>query len=288
MSLYCDILSRADAFPSQRQGARASALDSLARAAVIAIAALVSVFAAWQFVMPETFVSVRGLNPLAVAAWRAHLGWHPAFVSLPVYTAVFRGLIALPFAAYALLLWCVARGARIDFRFALALAAVLCLALAVAMPASLSTDVFAYVGYGRLRVVHGLNPHLATQVDLVRLGDPTAPYLHWPIPSPYGPLWTLLSMALVALAPAQSVWGVVVAFKLGAALAVLAAGAAGRATVGRLAAAEAGAIGDRVAPGTPVPPGSAPRADAIFAAIASRSWTIASSSGTFTIVEPSA
>lgn len=108
-------------------------------------------------------------------------------VSLAVYAAVFRILLALPFAVYGAVLWAVARGARIDARWTACVAVGTVIVLAVAMPASLSTDVFAYVGYGRLRVAHGLNPHLATQTDLVRLGDPTAPYLRWPIPSPYGP-----------------------------------------------------------------------------------------------------
>jgi hypothetical protein len=95
------------------------------------------------------------------------------------------------------------------------------LMLVVLAPPSLSPDVYAYVGYARLAVVHHLNPYVATQKTLVALHDVTAPFLRWPIASPYGPLWTLLCMAVewpLRFAPPALA---VIALKLIGALAVL-------------------------------------------------------------------
>ena len=195
------------------------------------------VLAAWTYVLPPEFQSVRGLNLRALHTWRGmvapfHPGWWTT-PSLETARAVFRGLTVAGWLAYGTVVWCVFRGARFGAGWTWPLAVPLVLVLAVAMPPVLSTDVFAYVGYGRLSVVHGLNPHLHTQVELVRLGDPTAPYLHWPIASPYGPLWTLISMAVVRLAPAGALVGPVIALKVAAGLALLGMAAAARALVAR-------------------------------------------------------
>ena len=203
-------------------------------------------FAGWQLVMPPEFQSIRGLNPRAVVAWRSWFGapWDPRAVAVDVYRTLFRTFIVIAWVAYAGLLWFVARGARLGTGWTWPVAIPLVAALAVAMPATLSTDVFAYVGYARMSVVHGLNPHLHTQAELIRLADPTTPYLRWPISSPYGPLWTLFSMAVVfagrqissAPSEAAAIVGPVIAFKLAAGLALLGA------------AAVAGAIARRTAP----------------------------------------
>ena len=102
------------------------------------------------------------------------------------------------------------------------------------MPADLSTDVYTYVGYARMAVVHGLNPHVDPASELVRLADPTAPFIHWRAPSPYGPLSTLMTMAAVAVAPGRSILASVVLIKLLTAAAVLGAAVAARRIVREL------------------------------------------------------
>jgi len=200
--------------------------------AAIAISAVA--LALWQWLTPAGFASVYGVNPRAVADWRHAVGLAnaPPSLSLRAYNVVFRALLAEMLLAYAVLLWRVHVGtdrpaqpppppaARQVLRVAIPVVAL----VALLMPPLLSTDVFAYVGYGRLGVVHDLNPHLHTQAELVRRGDPTAPYLHWDIPSPYGALWTIVSMLLVRVMPAGAVLLPVLAFKLlgGAALVAVA------------------------------------------------------------------
>lgn len=197
-----------------------------------AIAAGAVALALWQWLTPAGFDSVLGVNPRAAADWRHAVGLAnaPASLSLRAYNVVFRALLAEMLLAYAVLLWRVHIGtdrpaqpsppppptARQVLRVAIPVVAL----VALLMPPLLSTDVFAYVGYGRLAVVHDLNPHLHTQGELVTRGDPTGPYLHWDIPSPYGGLWTIVSMLVVRLMPANAVLLPVLTFKLlgGAAL----------------------------------------------------------------------
>jgi len=193
-----------------------------AAAAIVATAVLG--LALWQHVMPSQFVSLFGLNPAATAELHAALGVHPAAVSAAAFAAVFRGLVVVAFTGYALLLWLTFRSppgavARPIARAAMAFPFV----VALIMPAALSADVYTYIGYGRMAVVHGLNPHVDPAGDLIRLGDPTAPFIDWKTPSPYGPLATLMMMAAVVAAPAGSLLLPVLWFKLMTAAALLGA-----------------------------------------------------------------
>jgi alpha-1,6-mannosyltransferase len=83
-------------------------------------------------------------------------------------------------------------------------------------PPMLSTDIFNYIDYGRLGVVHGLDPYLHGAI-----AARSDPVFHWTgqlwihTPTVYGPLFTLLSYAFVPLGVAGSLW----AFKAVAALA---------------------------------------------------------------------
>ena len=58
----------------------------------------------------------------------------------------------------------------------------------VACPPMLSGDALAYVAYGRLPGLHGLNPYLDGRQALAALGDPSARFLVWDTPLPYGPV----------------------------------------------------------------------------------------------------
>lgn len=72
-------------------------------------------------------------------------------------------------------------------------------------PPLLSQDVFGYLGFARLGVLHGLDPY--THVAAAAAGDPVFPFLGWPFQhSPYGPLFTLASYAIVPLGLAGGLW----------------------------------------------------------------------------------
>ncbi len=69
------------------------------------------------------------------------------------------------------------------------------------------TDVFNYVNYGRMEVVHHLNPYTTIPI-LEPHGDPSYYLSNWhQLLSPYGPLFTLMTFALVPLGVAGVVLG---------------------------------------------------------------------------------
>ena len=72
----------------------------------------------------------------------------------------------------------------------------------LALPHLLSRDLYAYLFYGRMDLLQGINPLTVAPID--GAVDPYLVYLKtWKhSPSPYGPLWALLSRVLTALRPA--------------------------------------------------------------------------------------
>ncbi len=84
-------------------------------------------------------------------------------------------------------------------------------------PTIVSTDVFGYIGYARELASHGLNPYLSEPISLGR--DDLLRFIYWKHqPSPYGPLFTLLSAPLGAPSTVAALW----LFKAAAGLASIA------------------------------------------------------------------
>ena len=68
------------------------------------------------------------------------------------------------------------------------------------------TDVFNYVNYGRMEIVHGLNPYTTIPV-LEPHNDPSFDLSNWhQLLSPYGPLFTIVTFVVVPLGVAASFW----------------------------------------------------------------------------------
>jgi hypothetical protein len=68
------------------------------------------------------------------------------------------------------------------------------------------TDVFNYINYGRMEVVHHLNPYTTIPI-LEPHNDPSYVVSNWhQLLSPYGPLFTLLTFAVVPLGVAAAFW----------------------------------------------------------------------------------
>jgi hypothetical protein len=77
--------------------------------------------------------------------------------------------------------------------------------LLLSPPLSL-TDVFNYINYGRMGMLHGLNPY-TTIPALGPHGDPSYALSNWhQLITPYGPLFTLITYAVVPLGLAGSLW----------------------------------------------------------------------------------
>jgi hypothetical protein len=98
-------------------------------------------------------------------------------------------------------------------------------------PPLISQDVFGYLAFARMGVLHGLDPY--THVAFEMPTDPIYAFIGWPFQnSPYGPLFTLASYATAPLGLAGGLWALKAAAVAGSLLAVAltarAAGALGR------------------------------------------------------------
>jgi alpha-1,6-mannosyltransferase len=92
-------------------------------------------------------------------------------------------------------------------RWAIGLVALLNLVVFVG-PILISTDVFSYLAYARMGVVHGTNPYLNGPVAIS--GDPVFHYVghNWlRVDTAYGPIYTLLSYPLGTLGLVGGLWG---------------------------------------------------------------------------------
>jgi alpha-1,6-mannosyltransferase len=111
--------------------------------------------------------------------------------------------------AYGVLLWLLrARTHNVSLsRWAIGLVALLNLIVFVG-PILISTDVFSYLAYARMGVVHGINPYTHGPVAIV--GDPVFYYVghDWlRVATAYGPVYTLISYPLGALGLVGGLWG---------------------------------------------------------------------------------
>jgi hypothetical protein len=90
-------------------------------------------------------------------------------------------------------------------RWAIATVVGVHLTLLLSPPLSL-TDVFNYINYGRMGMLHGLDPY-TTIPALGPHSDPSYALSNWhQLLTPYGPLFTLITYAVVPLGIAGSLW----------------------------------------------------------------------------------
>ena len=114
---------------------------------------------------------------------------------------LFSALTVVMAACYALL---VAAGRYVPLRWAVG-AIVATHVVLVLGPPLLLTDLFNYLDYARMGVLHGLNPYTAVPADAG--SDPSYHLATWHhLSSPYGPLFTLFTYALVPLDFKPSYW----------------------------------------------------------------------------------
>jgi hypothetical protein len=167
------------------------------------------------------FVVIAADRPSLFAA-TSHAGFFPGWMAGPLgglwpgltrnTTALrflFTGTMAAMYASYVLALAYVPSIADARLRARWAIAAVVGVhAIFFLAPPMALTDVFNYINYGRMEVVHHLNPY-TTYPILEPHGDPSYALSNWhQLLSPYGPLFTLLTFALVPLGVAASFWAI--------------------------------------------------------------------------------
>jgi hypothetical protein len=211
---------------------------------VAAVAAVLGTlaWALWLYAIPLDYTCSWGINLDHAEHFRRALGLPAWRASIPRFREGLAACMAVAWAAYLGLLAIVLAGGAPPRRWTARLALGAGLVLAIVGPPALSSDIYAYVGYARLVVVHHLSPYVETQWTLVQRGDLTSPFLAWPISSPYGPGWTILSIVFVRLWPTSVIGGPIVMFKLLAAGALLALAEGGRRLAERFVPARAEAV----------------------------------------------
>jgi hypothetical protein len=144
-----------------------------------------------------------------------HTGYFPRWMAgplgglLPGFTNngttlkwLFTGAVIVMYCAYVLVL---KRVARLPARWVLAAIAAVHTIFLLSPPLSL-TDLFNYINYGRMEVVYNLNPYTTIPI-LEPHNDPAFLLSNWhELLSPYGPLFTLVTFAVVPLGVAGSFW----------------------------------------------------------------------------------
>ncbi len=114
----------------------------------------------------------------------------------------FTATIVVMYASYAVGLKYVP---RLRARWAIAAVVAVHAIMFLAPPLAL-TDIFNYVNYGRMEIFHHLNPYTTTPI-LEPHDDPSFALSNWhQLLSPYGPLFTLMTFAVVPLGVAASFW----------------------------------------------------------------------------------
>jgi alpha-1,6-mannosyltransferase len=194
----------AESLPARRQEVQARRGRAIPHPAIIGSVALATLVAALFALAagaasgPSSYVPLRTRRfPNWVAGPLHSLGFATS-------TGVLELLVIVMCIAYVVTLVCASALRSRALWAAIALAHL----GALLAPPLLSGDVFGYLGFARLGVLHGLSPYSDTANAAPH--DAIVPYLGWhgahAVTTPYGPLFTLLSYALVPLGIAGGLW----------------------------------------------------------------------------------
>jgi hypothetical protein len=184
-------------------------------------------------VLGSLFLVVAAANRPSLFSATTHTGFFPGWMAgplgglLPWMTRsssalryMFTGTIALMYVAYLFAFAYAPR--RLPTRWTIVAVVTANVVFFLAPPMAL-TDIFNYINYGRMEIVHHLNPYTTYPV-LEPHSDPSYALSNWhELLSPYGPLFTLLTFALVPLGVAASFWtikAILIATSLGTILLV--------------------------------------------------------------------
>jgi hypothetical protein len=173
-------------------------------ALALALAALtIGLIFAVALILPMPFWHAQPAAPTPGQSSVTDLGWPAALLALGFALA-----LSVPFRPYALAITQAARGSG---RSLLLLTAGLAL-IALAIYPAFGSDLFVYLDYERLWAVYTANPLLSTP-DL-HPEDWSFAFVWMPQqPSPYGPLWPIITWPIAKLA-GESLWGWIVGYKL--------------------------------------------------------------------------
>jgi hypothetical protein len=193
----------------RRSTGRAQAAERTRAGALVCAFALAAILLCSAFLVILVADRPSGLSPIT------HNNFFPRWMAGPLgglwpgltrngttLRYLFTGPVAVMYVSYLLVL---AYVRALPARWAVA--AIVCAhAIYLLAPPLALTDVFNYVNYGRMEIVHHLNPYTTIPI-LEPHNDPSYSLSNWhQLLSPYGPLFTLLTFAVVPLGVAGSFW----------------------------------------------------------------------------------
>jgi hypothetical protein len=166
-------------------------------------------------VLASLFVVMIAANRPSLLSPTTHANFYPRWMAGPLggmlggltrsnntLRYLFSGSIALMYVSYLLVL---ARAPRLPVRWVIGAILAVHVVFILSPPLAL-TDLFNYVNYGRMEAVHGLNPYTSIPI-LEPHSDPAYALSNWhQLLSPYGPLFTVLTFAVVPLGVAGTFW----------------------------------------------------------------------------------
>jgi len=172
------------------------------------------------YLTPESYSSTYGARTLAAQHFRGFYGFPGSELLLSNYLVLFLGSLITIWSGYLLGIFSLlyerkclnAKSSGESSRILLSV--VFILMFAIFTPPILSSDVYAYLGYARMILVHEINPYSNPQSTLLNLNDPVAPFLMWDVVSPYGAIWTFVSTIITAPLIRFDIFFQIVAFKL--------------------------------------------------------------------------
>jgi hypothetical protein len=163
----------------------------------------------------SAFLVVLAADRPSILSATTHIGYFPHWMAGPLgglapglprgTTAlkyIFTGAVVAMFVGYLVVL---AHARRLPAPWVVGAIVAVHVIFFLSPPLAL-TDIFNYVNYGRMEVVHHLNPYTTIPIFEPH-SDPSYALSNWhELLSPYGPLFTLLTFAVVPLGVAASFW----------------------------------------------------------------------------------
>jgi hypothetical protein len=200
---------RRGGFGGWRWRGRAGELEDAREGVLLGALALASIVAL------SLFVVLMAANRPSILSPTTHTGYFPRWMAgplgglLPGFTNngtmlkyLFTGAVLLMYGGYVVAF---KRAPLLPARWLIAAVVAIHVIFLLSPPLAL-TDMFNYINYGRMEVVHNLNPY--TSIPIVEPhNDPSYLLSNWhELLSPYGPLFTLLTFVVVPLGVAGSFW----------------------------------------------------------------------------------
>jgi len=191
---------------------------------LVSLFALAIALAPLLYRMPEKYYGWSGVCQSGLAQWRHLFGIGASTISVPEFASEMLNLIVLLWVAFTACLLAARKACSSKPRWLLPSIGILLTVLAVFVPPALSGDIYAYLGYGRMHGIYGVNPYYHGISALVNHNDPeirlvmekhyyTDP-LYWTGPTYYGPLWTLICSAIAKILQNAPLWAPIMGLKL--------------------------------------------------------------------------